>query len=111
MKRILKFSKDENEAMILRIKDELKRINHDLKNLVEVTAQWFIHLKDKYGAEHPRLTEIRNFDTIQAATVAEANQKLYINRADGFIGTSLRMCASSFSLSFCATYSVFPSSE
>lgn len=90
MKRILKFSKDENEAMILRIKDELKRINHDLKNLVEVTAQWFIHLKDKYGAEHPRLTEIRNFDTIQAATVAEANQKLYINRADGFIGTSLK---------------------
>ena len=57
---------------------------------MEVTAQWFLFLKDKYGKDHPRLTEIRNFDTIEATKVVEANQKLYINRQDGFIGTGLK---------------------
>ena len=90
MARILKFNKDKADEFIARLKAELEQIERDLANLVEVTAEWFRFLKKKYGAEHPRLTEIRNFDTIQAATVAEANQKLYINRAEGFIGTSLK---------------------
>ena len=58
--------------------------------MVDVTINWFQYLKDKYGADHPRRTEIRNFDTIEAAKVAEANEKLYINRQDGFIGTGLK---------------------
>ena len=90
MARILKFNKDKADELIARLKAELEQIKRDLANLVEVTAEWFRFLKNKYGADHPRLTEIRNFDTIQAATVAEANQKLYINRAEGFIGTSLK---------------------
>ncbi len=90
MARILKFNKDRADDLIAKMKADIEEINKDLANLVEVTANWFRYLKDKYGAEHPRMTEIRNFDTIQAATVAEANQKLYINRADGFIGTSLK---------------------
>ena len=90
MARILKFNKDKADELIARLKAELEQIERDLANLVEVTAEWFRFLKKKYGAEHPRLTEIRNFDTIQAATVAEANQKLYINRAEGFIGTGLK---------------------
>ena len=90
MARILKFNKDKADELIAKMKADIEEIDHDLANLVEVTANWFRFLKQKYGAEHPRLTEIRNFDTIQAATVAEANQKLYINRADGFIGTSLK---------------------
>ena len=90
MARILKFNKDKADELIARLKAELEEIKRDLANLVEVTAEWFRFLKNKYGADHPRLTEIRNFDTIQAATVAEANQKLYINRAEGFIGTSLK---------------------
>ena len=90
MARILKFKKDKADEFIARLKAELEQIERDLANLVEVTAEWFRFLKKKYGAEHPRLTEIRNFDTIQAATVAEANQKLYINRSEGFIGTSLK---------------------
>ena len=90
MARILKFNKDKADELIAKLKAELEQIKRDLANLVEVTAEWFRFLKKKYGAEHPRLTEIRNFDTIQAATVAEANQKLYINRAEGFIGTSLK---------------------
>lgn len=90
MARILKFNKDKADEMIAKTKAEIEEIDRDLANLIEVTANWFRFLKQKYGAEHPRLTEIRNFDTIQASTVAEANQKLFINRAEGFIGTSLK---------------------
>ena len=90
MQRILKFNKDKADELMARIKAEIEEIDRDLANMVEVTANWFQFLKDKYGKEHPRLTEIRNFDTIEATKVAEANQKLYINRNDGFIGTGLK---------------------
>ena len=90
MQRILKFNKDKADELMTRIKAEIEEIDRDLANLVEVTANWFQFLKDKYGKEHPRLTEIRNFDTIEATKVAEANQKLYINRTDGFIGMGLK---------------------
>ena len=90
MQRILKFNKDKADELMARIKAEIEEIDRDLANLVEVTASWFQFLKDKYGKEHPRLTEIRNFDTIEATKVAEANQKLYINRTDGFIGMGLK---------------------
>ena len=90
MQRILKFNKDKADELMARIKAEIEEIDRDLANLVEVTADWFQFLKDKYGKEYPRLTEIRNFDTIEATKVAEANQKLYINRNDGFIGMGLK---------------------
>ena len=90
MQRILKFNKDKADELMARLKAEIEEIERDLANLVEVTANWFQFLKDKYGKDHPRLTEIRNFDTIEASKVAEANQKLYINRTDGFIGTGLK---------------------
>ena len=90
MQRILKFNKAKAEELMARLKAEIEEIDRDLANLTEVTANWFQFLKDKYGKDHPRLTEIRNFDTIDSAKVAEANQKLYINRTDGFIGTGLK---------------------
>lgn len=90
MQRILKFNKDKADELMARIKAEIDEIDRDLANLVEVTADWFQFLKDKYGKDHPRQTEIRNFDTIEATKVVEANQKLYINRLDGFIGTGLK---------------------
>lgn len=90
MQRILKFNKDKADELMARIKEEIEQIDRDLNNLVEVTANWFKFLKEKYGKDYPRLTEIRNFDTIEATKVVEANQKLYINRADGFIGTGLK---------------------
>ena len=90
MQRILKFNKDKADELMARLKAEIEEIDRDLANLTEVTANWFQFLKDKYGKDHPRLTELRNFDTIEASKVAEANQKLYINRTDGFIGTSLK---------------------
>ena len=90
MARILKFNKDKAEQNIAAIKSEIKQIDRELKNMVEVTCDWFRFIKDKYGKDHPRLTELRNFDTITAAKVVEANEKLYINREEGFIGTSLK---------------------
>ncbi len=90
MARILKFNKDKANDAIARMKDEIARIDRDLDNMVEVTCNWFRMLKAKYGDEHPRHTELRNFDTIVATKVVEANEKLYINREEGFIGTSLK---------------------
>ena len=90
MQRILKFSKDKADELMARINAELKEIAHDLAHMTEVTINWFKFIKEKYGKDHPRRTEIRNFDTIEAAKVAEANEKLYINRAEGFIGTGLK---------------------
>jgi topoisomerase-4 subunit A len=90
MQRILKFNKEKADELMARIRAEIEDIDRDLANLTEVTAAWFQFLKDKYGSQHPRLTEIKNFDTIEATKVAEANQKLYVNRSEGFIGTGLK---------------------
>ena len=90
MQRILKFNKDKADELIARIKAEIESIDNDLAHMVDVTINWFTFIKNKYGADHPRLTEIRNFDTIEAAKVVEANEKLYINRSEGFIGTGLK---------------------
>lgn len=90
MQRILKYNKEKADQLMAKIKAEIKDIKHSLAHMTEVTIAWYSHLKETYGKEHPRLTEIRNFDTIEAATVVEANEKLYINRQDGFIGTGLK---------------------
>ena len=90
MQRILKFNKDKADELIARIKDEVKGIDHDLAHMTDVTINWFTFIKEKYGHEHPRLTEIRSFDTIEATKVVEANEKLYINRQEGFVGTGLK---------------------
>ena len=90
MQRILKFNKDKADELIARIRADMEKIDRDLQDMVGVTINWFTMIKAKYGAGHPRLTEIRSFDTIEATKVVEANQKLYINRADGFIGTGLK---------------------
>ena len=90
MQRILKYNKDKADKLMAKLRAQIKHINHDLAHLTDVTIKWFEYLKEKYGADHPRLTEIRNFDTIEAAKVVEANEKLYINRKEGFIGTGLK---------------------
>ncbi len=90
MQRILKFNKDKADELMARIREEIAKIEKDLENIVDVAVNWYSMIKAKYGANYPRLTEIRSFDTIEAAKVVEANEKLYINRADGFIGTGLK---------------------
>ena len=90
MARILKFNKDRANEHIVAIRDEIKKIDRELAHMVDVTCEWFEYIREKYGKDHPRLTEIKSFDTISAAKVVEANEKLYINREEGFIGTSLK---------------------
>ena len=90
MARILKFNSDKANEAILRMKGEVAEIDKNLKHLVEYTVKWYQHIKDKYGKNFPRRTVIRNFDIIDSAKVVEANQKLYVNRTEGFIGTGLK---------------------
>ena len=90
MQRILKFNKDKADELIQKIKTEIAEIDKDLSEMVRVTIEWFTHLKEKYGSDHPRRTEIKSFDTIVAAKVVDANEKLYIDRQEGFIGTGLK---------------------
>ena len=90
MGRILKFNKDKAEELIARMNEEVARIDHDLQNMVEVTSNWYQLIYDKYAAEYPRRTEIRSFDNIEATKVIEATEKLYIDRENGFMGTSLK---------------------
>lgn len=90
MLRILKFSSDKADEHIAQLKAQIDDINRKLSDMVAYTSDWFRMLKEKYGAAYPRKTEIRSFDTIEAAKVAEANERLYINREEGFIGTGLK---------------------
>ena len=90
MKRIFRFSADEADRRIEALDKQIAEINDNLEHIVDYTIAWYQRLKDKYGAAYPRRTVIRGFDNIQAATVAEANEKLYINREEGFIGTGLK---------------------
>ena len=90
MARILKFNKDKADEFIARLKAEIAEIDDHLAHITEYTIDWYRKLKEKYGKNFPRRTEIRSFDTIVATKVAEANEKLYINREEGFIGTGLK---------------------
>ena len=90
MGRILKFNADKCNDFIAQTLQQIAKLNDHLAHIVEYTIDWFRMLKEKYGKDYPRRTEIRNFDTIEATKVAEANEKLYINRQEGFIGMSLK---------------------
>lgn len=90
MARILKFNSEKADELIARMKADIADIDHHLAHLVEYTVEWFRMLQNKYGKNFPRRTALRNFDTIEATKVIEANEKLYINREEGFIGTSLK---------------------
>lgn len=90
MARILKFNKDKADEFIARLKAEIAEIDNHLSHITQYTIDWYQRIKEKYGAKFTRRTEIRSFDTIVATKVAEANEKLYINREEGFIGTGLK---------------------
>ena len=90
MIRITRFDAKKADELMKDLEKKIKATIKNLKNLTEYTCAWFTSLKEKYGAKHPRRTEVRNFANINIKTVVEANEKLYINREDGFIGTSLK---------------------
>lgn len=90
MKRITKFDSHKADDIIASYLDKIAELNGNLEHITEYAIKWYENLKAKYGENYPRHTVIRGFDNIEAATVAEANEKLYINREEGFIGTGLK---------------------
>ena len=96
MARIHKFNSQKAEEDLLLTKKKIREVEKHLKHLTEYTIDWFQHLKEKYGKDHPRLTEIRNFNSVDATKVIESNQKLWVNYNEGFMGTGLKQSESEF---------------
>ncbi|HPR60959.1 MAG TPA: DNA gyrase/topoisomerase IV subunit A, partial [Prolixibacteraceae bacterium] len=90
MGRILKFNTDKANDQILAIEDEIAEIIHNIENIIPFTIAWFNKIKSKYGKGRERKTEIRNFENIVATKVVVANEKLYVDYDEGFMGTSLK---------------------
>ncbi len=90
IKRISKYNSFKAEEYMRNLSDEKAQIEHYLANLTEYAIEYFKNIKRKYGKGRERKTELRSFDTINVAMVAAANQKLYVNKKEGFAGTSLR---------------------
>ena len=96
MARIHKFSSSKAEEDIANTKKKIKECEKNIKHITDYTIKWFEHLKEKYGKDHPRLTEIRNFNTIDSTKVIESTLRLMINRDEGFIGTGLKQSESEY---------------
>jgi topoisomerase-4 subunit A len=90
MMRITKFDSDKANDTIISINKKIEEIDYNLVHIVDFTISWFEELKRKYGKGKERRTEIRNFESIEVTKVVEANEKLFVNREEGFIGTGLK---------------------
>ena len=90
IKRISKYNKFKHDEAMAKLLEELDQVNYDLEHLTDFAIAYYERLLEKYGKGKERRTEITTFDTIKARRVVANNAKLYINRKDGFIGTSLK---------------------
>ncbi|WP_299274786.1 DNA gyrase/topoisomerase IV subunit A [uncultured Psychroserpens sp.] len=90
IKRISKFDIDKAQQKIDALEDQIAEVKHHLANLIDYAIAYFQRLKKEYGEGRERKTEIRTFEDVDATKVVIRNTKLYVNRAEGFIGTSLR---------------------
>ncbi len=90
IRRISKYSSFKADEYMKGVEGEMDEVRNNLAHIIPYTINYYRQIKKKYGKGHERLTEIRSFDTIEATKVVVANEKLYANRAEGFIGTSLR---------------------
>ena len=90
VRKISKFDVKEVEEKLMKLEAEMVEVKNNLEHLVEYTIAYFNNLKEKYGSKYPRITEICSFETIEATKVAVANAKLYMNRAEGFVGMDLK---------------------
>lgn len=90
IKRISKYDSNKSEEHIKQIEADIEEVKNHLLNLVPFAINYFKQIKKKYSAGRERKTEIRFFDNIEATKVVVANEKLYVNRAEGFVGTGLR---------------------
>ena len=88
--RISRYDRDKAEENILGLEGKMEQVKHHLANLVTYAIDYFTNIQKKYGKDKDRKTELRIFDTIDATKVVLANEKFYVNRAEGFIGTSLK---------------------
>lgn len=90
IKRISKFDLDKAQQHIEALEDKIASVKNHLKNLIDYAIEYYKTIKEKYGKGKERKTELRVFDDIQKTKVAIANAKFYVNREEGFIGTSLK---------------------
>ncbi|MEP3838411.1 MAG: DNA gyrase/topoisomerase IV subunit A [Algibacter sp.] len=90
IKRISKFDIDKAQQKIDALEDQIAEVKHHLAHLIDYAIAYFTRLKKEYGEGRERKTEIRTFDDVDATKVVIRNTKLYVNREEGFIGTSLR---------------------
>uniref|UniRef100_UPI00404ACC5F DNA gyrase/topoisomerase IV subunit A n=1 Tax=Flavobacterium sp. TaxID=239 RepID=UPI00404ACC5F len=90
MIRITRFDSDKADEVISKLEAEIEQVKHDLANIIDFSIAFFVRLKEKFGKGRERQTELRNFDTIEATKVALRNTKLFVNKAEGFVGTGLR---------------------
>jgi topoisomerase-4 subunit A len=90
MSSITRFDVKKTDEQIKALEAEIKTVKNHLKHLTDYTVAWFEKLREKYGKDRGRKTELRTFDRVEASQVALANVKLYVNRVDGFIGSGLK---------------------
>ncbi len=90
MSSITRFDVKKADEQMRALEDEIKDVSHKLKHLTDYAINWFERIREKYGKDRGRKTELRTFDKVEAAQVALANVKLYVNKADGFIGSGLK---------------------
>jgi topoisomerase-4 subunit A len=90
MIRITRFDSDKADDLIAKLEDEMREVENHLAHLVDFAIAYFAKLKEKYGKGRERKTELRVFDDIEATKVILRNTKLYVNKAEGFVGTSLK---------------------
>ncbi|OXA76119.1 topoisomerase-4 subunit A [Flavobacterium aquidurense] len=90
MIRITRFDSDKADDFIAKLEDEMKEVQHNLEHLTDFAIAYFTKLKEKYGKGRERQTELRVFDNVEATKVVLRNTKLYVNREEGFVGTSLK---------------------
>nr|WP_199000550.1 DNA gyrase/topoisomerase IV subunit A [Flavobacterium sp. ASV13] len=90
MIRITRFDSDKADELISRLEEEMKEVEHNLEHLTDFAILYFTKLKEKYGKGRERQTELRVFDNVEATKVVLRNTKLYVNREEGFVGTSLK---------------------
>ena len=90
MKRIFRFDTEEADRKIEGLEKDIAQVKHDIEHIIPYSIAYYERIKNKYGKGRERKTEIRNFENIEAAKVVIANEKLYMNREEGFIGTALK---------------------
>ncbi len=89
--RISKYDSTKADELIRGIEEDIRKVKHDLKHLTEYAVAYYTRIKEKYGKGRERRSELREFDSIEAAKVVVANAKLYVNRAEGFFGIGASM--------------------